>query len=910
MEKNINSKEYWDKRFQSSDWEENLGRKQSRFFGQLALENFPQWLKDQIVSNRLTVCDWGCALGDGTDVLASIFGKKQVSGVDFSREAVVKAETHYPDLKFYASDWIEGDSESVFDIVFSSNTLEHFSDSVYVLDRLFQYAKKALILLLPFRELERISEHFSSFFPESVYISPVPQSHLLFAKIIETTRCEPSYWHGEQILLVYGRSEWINELKLNLDMIQIDIKTQQVHQKNTDLIDKLNDKLKEYTRENALLTNSIIESNNQIKSLTADLLEESHNAQSLQIQIIEGKNQIQRLSDKLQEKSAAIDQFKLQLSNYEQIVQETKENLTNREQAFKVLAGKLSVQEQASKTLEEKLGEQKQVAKSFEEKLIEQEQVAKTLEEKLIAQEQVAKAFEEKLIEQGQVAKTFEEKLIEQGQVAKTFEEKLIEQGQVAKTFEEKLIEQEQVAKELSAEIAKEQELIQLYEQELSSIKTSRGWKLLWFMWQVRLFFVPNNSWLESLLLKKKPWVIRKYLNKVFRSREKAFRFSSPLSQSTEELVRGILLQIRERAYQGVFIVTSAFVFDELYNQRVINLSKFLSNKRIAVIYVAWRWSKKEPMLIGEEVYRNVFQVPVDIFLDTVDLFSEFLKSQEKYFLVEFPHPDFFLPAISLKSHNFKLVYDIIDEWEEFHKVDQAAWFDRDIEKSFVINADFVVASAPSLKKKFAGERKNIFLLPNGYSPSLLGQKRGTVDKKKYKKDILEIGYFGHLTSSWVDWDFLLSILALASSQNIKIKAHIIGYGEPNLAIRMKKYAGQILLHGKVRPSDLYKYVEKWDAAFIFFKKSKLSESVDPIKIYEYIYFGLPVLVKGIDALENTPFTDIVDNEQQVIDILRSIQRHGLKRYEKDIARRNDFLTESVWDKRFENLLALLESKL
>ena len=496
MKDTINSVRYWDQRFQSGDWEEELGRNQSRFFGQLALENLPQWLKDQIISNELTVCDWGCALGDGADALASVFGKKQVSGVDFSKEAVAKAEAYYPDLNFYASDWIKENTKLAFDIIFSSNTLEHFSNPVDVLDILFRHAKKALILLVPFKELERISEHFSSFLPESIYISPVPQSYLLFAKIIDATRYEPSYWNGEQILLVYGRYEWVNELKLNLDIIQVDIKAQQAHQNNANLIDELNEELKEYTQKNTLLTNAILESNNQIKSLTADLLEERHNAQALQIQIVEDKNQIQGLTITLQEKSAAIEQFKQQLSNYKKIIQETKERLINKEQAVEVLTGKLSTREQMVKT--------------FEEKLIEQERVTKT--------------FEEELIEQERVTKSFEEKLIEQERVTKTFEEKLIEQERVTKTFEEKLIEQERVAKELNIEIAKEQKIKQFYEKELSSIKTSRGWRLLWSMWQVRLFFVPKNSWQEFTIKKIKKGllvspllVIKKVITQIFR---------------------------------------------------------------------------------------------------------------------------------------------------------------------------------------------------------------------------------------------------------------------------------------------------------------------------------------------------------------------------------------------------------
>ena len=39
---NLNSKEYWDHRFET-DWEAMHGREQSQFFAKLALEHFPSW---------------------------------------------------------------------------------------------------------------------------------------------------------------------------------------------------------------------------------------------------------------------------------------------------------------------------------------------------------------------------------------------------------------------------------------------------------------------------------------------------------------------------------------------------------------------------------------------------------------------------------------------------------------------------------------------------------------------------------------------------------------------------------------------------------------------------------------------------------------------------------------------------
>ena len=60
----INSSAYWDLRFRT-DWEALGGPSQTRFFWELAVEALPVWLFRSIVERGWSICDWGCALGEG-----------------------------------------------------------------------------------------------------------------------------------------------------------------------------------------------------------------------------------------------------------------------------------------------------------------------------------------------------------------------------------------------------------------------------------------------------------------------------------------------------------------------------------------------------------------------------------------------------------------------------------------------------------------------------------------------------------------------------------------------------------------------------------------------------------------------------------------------------------------------------
>src|SRR5215510_8116386 len=155
----VNSNGYWDRRFREN-WEELGGREQSRFFARLAVARLPSWLFQNISRRQLSVAVWGCAQGDGTDFLATYIDSSRLTGVDFSVVATEQAAQRYPHLSFLQEDWLEDSTNpsASYDVVFSSNVLEHFHRPYVVLEKLARRARKVVALVLPFREIDRIHE--------------------------------------------------------------------------------------------------------------------------------------------------------------------------------------------------------------------------------------------------------------------------------------------------------------------------------------------------------------------------------------------------------------------------------------------------------------------------------------------------------------------------------------------------------------------------------------------------------------------------------------------------------------------------------------------------------------------------------------------------------------------------------
>ena len=167
----INSRSFWDAKFRDA-WDANSGPRYTRAYATAFFRFLPQWLRSRL-DNPCSVCDWGCAEGDAVDFLQDRLSSASVTGVDFSPEAIQKAQKRFASRRFLCEDWTKAPAETLvatYDLVFSSHTLEHFSNSREILwNVVAPHARQFIALLLPYDEdpRKRDPEHFDSFTRDS-----------------------------------------------------------------------------------------------------------------------------------------------------------------------------------------------------------------------------------------------------------------------------------------------------------------------------------------------------------------------------------------------------------------------------------------------------------------------------------------------------------------------------------------------------------------------------------------------------------------------------------------------------------------------------------------------------------------------------------------------------------------------
>jgi glycosyltransferase involved in cell wall biosynthesis len=352
-------------------------------------------------------------------------------------------------------------------------------------------------------------------------------------------------------------------------------------------------------------------------------------------------------------------------------------------------------------------------------------------------------------------------------------------------------------------------------------------------------------------------------------------------------VLEAFLAGAAQRRDGWLWVVYATDPYSETRGQRSTWLAQELARRGHQVVYLYWRWQPSDAILPSGDP--RVLSVPIDQ-LPSIQarLFRASGPGLRKVFLAEFPDLALFERLDLFAAHGFATVYDCIDEWAEFARVGQAYWYDEAVERHLVRNADVVVATHPLLAAHLAtiGAR-DVPLVPNGVRLESLAPPSGPRPRTP-----VVVGYFGHLTSSWFDWDLVRE----TAERHPEWRFEIVGYGQPDsLAL-----PANVLLPGMVPHDALSARTAHWTVAIIPFREGRLTQAVDPVKLYEYLALALPVVAVGMPHLGEVP--GVVACERAGFD--EALRRAVGEPFDR--ARVARFVAESRWERRVDALLALV----
>ena len=157
------SVEWWNAYFsKSGGWERNRGRRQTRAFA----ETFCARCRlDR--DAPYTILDASCALGDAIPVLRRHFPNATLFGSDFSDVAIRRSRERFGELAEFTVTPMD-EIDRMYDIIYSSATLEHFTDCEQLARHLLAHSRH-LAILVPYNE-QRNGRDLECFPPDTDHV--------------------------------------------------------------------------------------------------------------------------------------------------------------------------------------------------------------------------------------------------------------------------------------------------------------------------------------------------------------------------------------------------------------------------------------------------------------------------------------------------------------------------------------------------------------------------------------------------------------------------------------------------------------------------------------------------------------------------------------------------------------------
>jgi len=369
-----------------------------------------------------------------------------------------------------------------------------------------------------------------------------------------------------------------------------------------------------------------------------------------------------------------------------------------------------------------------------------------------------------------------------------------------------------------------------------------------------------------------------------------------PTSRTTGQLIRdlGEFLDRVERSDRPDLVVfVSGVKYVQSEGQRVTQIVREFIRNDVPVLLLYFRWQSEYQQAVPVADEPLFFQLPMDLFEAHKKgvLDYPFRSSLRRTCVFEFPHPWTFQWVNEYNAAGWRTVYDIIDDWEEFHEAGKAIWYEPAVEQYLCANASAVAAIVPLLAEKARGWVPDLKVetIPNGVSPDSFDM---SLPPKPLPRGKLTVGYFGYLAQAWFDWEMVAKIAANRPDWVF----HIVGYGE-KIPVKL---TDNVHLLGKVPHHLLYSYAQNWDVGMVPFKPTTLSKGADPIKVYEYLTLGLPVVTTDIPHLRDYPGVYVAESPEEFDRYLEVAGSKG--KLGSDV---KPFLEKCTWYRRG---LALLEA--
>lgn len=349
--------------------------------------------------------------------------------------------------------------------------------------------------------------------------------------------------------------------------------------------------------------------------------------------------------------------------------------------------------------------------------------------------------------------------------------------------------------------------------------------------------------------------------------------------------------------------------------QRPHFLAEGLARENVVDYYAEMRWREKyykHPIMGNNLKIINLFKLPIFKYYSII---NNFLVAVQLFFYIRRydliwvnGRCDIFqFNFLQKKIINKKIIYDCLDDQIEFPSVKSNPKYLERIyngENFLVKNANVIFCSSKTLSKVISDRYnvdRNIHIVNNGirvYNDLKTNNFENTNYLIKQTSNNKIITYIGTI-SEWLD----IQLLIEAGEKIDGIEFHLYGPSEIDIPQNRNVKYGGILKH-----EEVFKAMEVSNALVMPFKINNLIKSVNPVKLYEYIYSRKVVLASDYEETKQfEKYVYLYKSSESFMSFCKKISFGNLNPKVSSLECQ-EFCKENTWEKRIEEINEFIDS--
>ena len=250
------------------------------------------------------------------------------------------------------------------------------------------------------------------------------------------------------------------------------------------------------------------------------------------------------------------------------------------------------------------------------------------------------------------------------------------------------------------------------------------------------------------------------------------------------------------------------------------------------------------------------------------------------------------------------IIYHCVDDIAAHERIDTRSF--RAAETRFAARADLVLASAPALAERLRAISSNVLYAPNVADTELFAQALGPgrIDPGMAALPQPRIVFTGAIVTTKLDLPLLVELARLQPSWSFALVGPV-GPGDPHADVSSLAREPNIHLLGPRSYSELPDVLRAADAGLIPYARNELTESIFPMKVYEYLAAGLPVVSTPLPALADV---ELLATAADAHGLSALLERAIAQNDPASRAARSEAASSHSWERRLQEIADALDT--